>query len=390
MDYKQIAAAVNAAFEMTTGKTGIVAEDLGNIVDAGREFSALDQRDRENYARSLVDAVGKTVFVNRPYTGRYNFLKKDAWRYGSILRKIRADAPDAVENESTQLTAGESYDPNIFTPAALHEKFFNKSTTFEVDISIPFWQLDDAFKSAEEVAALVGMIEGKINDKFNVSMDNLAMRTVNNFIAETIYNDYGSSALSSKSGKRAINLLYLFNETYGLTGDDALTADKAITNPAFIRFASYTMGKYAGYLRNYSQVFNIGGTLKHTPADMLHVILLDDFKSAAMTYLESDTFHNEYVALPKSEGVSYWQGSGEEYAFGAISKINVKTSEGHDVEASGILGVMFDDEAAIICNERRRTLVQPNNKAEFYNYFHKMDARYLNDFDENFVVFFIA
>ena len=74
----------------------------------------------------------------------------------------------------------------------------------------------------------------------------------------------------------------------------------------FIRFASYVMSLYVDRLSKISTLFNVGGKDRFTPADMLHIVMLSDFKASATAYLESDTFHNNLVALPESESVPYW------------------------------------------------------------------------------------
>lgn len=117
--------------------------------------------------------------------------------------------------------------------------------------------------------------------------------------------------------------------------------------------------------------------------------MLTDFKAASGSYLQSDTFHENYVALPNAETIPYWQGSGKGYDFNSVSSINVKTSSGDSVECSGILAVMFDREALGVTNLDRRVTTQYNAKAEFFNNFYKFDAGYFNDLNENFVVFFV-
>ena len=57
------------------------------------------------------------------------------------------------------------------------------------------------------------------------------------------------------------------------------------------------------------------------------------------------SFHNELVALPKFEEISYFQGTGTDYEMTSTSKIHVTTASGHDVEIDGILGVIFDHDA---------------------------------------------
>lgn len=388
MEVKQLAGLVNEALKETTGVEALVAEDLGDLVDAGT--AVFDAGAVDNYGRSITNVIGRNIFVNRPYEGRVPSMRKDAWTYGSIARKIRVVPKDAEENETWSLTPGASYDPNIFSPAETHEKFFNKRTTFQIPISLTELQIRESFQNAEQLNAFVEMIERMILNVLNKATENLAMRTLNNFTAETIYADYAGAALSSKSGVKAVNLLYKYNNEAN-TGS-AITAAQALYDPAFIRFASLQMRQYAGKLRSWSKLFNIGGTDKFTPASRLRTYLLDAFESAAAVYLYNGVgqFKDDELTLPKAETVPYWQGSGTDFAFSAISKINVVTTEGHSVEAGGILGVMMDEEAAMICNDNKRTTTGYNPRAEFFNYWHKADCQYLNDFDENYVVFFIA
>ena len=212
------------------------------------------------------------------------------------------------------------------------------------------------------------------------------MRVINNMIAETIHSDYPSAPYNTKSGIKAVNLLYLYNTQFP---DANLTASDCLTNPDFLKFASYTMGVYSDRLTVLSNKFNIGGRNRFTPKDMLHFVVLSDFAKATDSYLNSITYHNEFVKLPKAETIPYWQAP-DDYSFEKISTINVKTSEGNTVTTSGILGVMFDHDALGVTNEDRRVTTHYNAKAEFTNYFYKVDSNYFNDFNENMVVFFVA
>ena len=150
------------------------------------------------------------------------------------------------------------------------------------------------------------------------------------------------------------------------------------------------MGVYMSRMSKISNLFNIGGKDRFTPSDMLHVVMLADFKKAANVFLQSDVFHDSFTELPNADVVPYWQGSGTGYDFNDISALNIKTASGSSVTASGILGVMFDRDALGVTNLDRRVTTNYNPKAEFYNNWYKFDAGYFNDTNENFVVFFVA
>ncbi len=383
MEVKQIYTLVNDITSEITGKTDIVKEDLSNVVDVGTElFSASDV---DNYVKSLVNRIGKTIFVNRKYSGKVPSVVMDSWEFGSVLQKISADIPQATENESWELENNTSYDPNIFYKPTVSAKFFNSKVTFEAPLSFTERQVKESFNSASELNAFISMLYNAVEKSMTVKIDSLVMRTINNMIANTYDSDL--------TGVRAVNLLTAYNTAMGLTDNDALTADKAITNKDFLRFASMQIALYADRLGTMSTLFNGGGKERFTPKDMLHIVLLSDFAEGAKIYLESDTFNKELVKLPTAETVPYWQGSGKSYAFADVSKINVQIASGNtkkDVTLSGILGVMFDRDALGVCNLDRRVTTNYNPKAEFFSNWYKFDAGYFNDLNENFVMFYVA
>lgn len=384
MKVAQIYDIVNTITKEVLGETAVVNEDLSNIVDVGTQV--FDANATDAYVRKLMNQVGKIVFVNRAYSGVVPSVLMDGWEYGSVVEKVRGELPEATENESWELTNGTSYDPNVFYQPTVTVKFYNSKTTFEVPVSITEKQVKQSFQNAEQLNSFISMIYNEVDKSMTIKIDELVMRTIDNFIAETVHAEYGSASLNTKSTTKAVNLLKLYNDKF----NTELTADKALTTPEFIRFASLVMGTYKNRLARISRLFNIEKKARFTPADKLHVILLNDFVMAADTYLQSDTYHNEFVKLPEASVVPYWQASGQNYDFADISKIDVKDSNGDTVQVTGILGVMFDHEALGVCNIDRRVTTNYNPKAEFFSNWYKFDAGYFNAFDENFIVFFVA
>ena len=397
MEVKQIYTLINSVSGEVLGKTDIVQEDLTGIVDLGKEV--FNQSAVDNYVKSLVNHIGKVIFVNRPYAGKVPSVLMDAWEFGSVLEKISADVPAAEENDTWDLTDGQTYSQDVFHKPTVTAKFFNSKVTFEVPVSITERQVKESFSNAAQLNGFISMIYAAVEKSMTIKADALIMRTINNMIAETVLADavaFGGTAgnmanadLSSASTARCVNLLKLYNDKTGASAGTKLTAAKAITDPDFIRFASYVMGTYADRLQSISTVFNVGGKERFTPKDMLHVVLLSDFAKAAQTYLYSDTFNRGDVLLPQAETVPFWQGSGKNYEFASTGNIKVKESGGKAVEISGVLGVMFDRDALGVCNLDRRVTTNYNAKAEFFNNYYKFDAGYFNDTNENFVVFFI-
>lgn len=386
MKVSQVYELLNTVTGEILGESDLVKEDLSNVVDLGVQI--FNSTSVDNYVRSLIDHIGKVIFVNRQYAGGAPSVLMDGWEFGAVLEKIQADIPEATENESWLLEDGESYDPNIFYKPSVSAKFFQKRVTFEVPMSFTEKQVKGSFSSAEQLNSFMSMLYNAVDKSMTVKIDALIMRTINAMTGETIHAEYGSSSQSGSSTVKAINLLYLYNNGPN-AGGTPISADASLTDPEFIRFAVREMNITKTRLSKISTLYNVGGKARFTPNDLLKTVMLADFKESADVYLQSDTFHDEYTRLVPADLVPYWQGSGDNYDFDSISAINITTPSGDDVQASGILAVMFDRDALGVANIDRRTTTNYNPKAEFYNNWFKYDAGYFADLNENFVVFFV-
>ena len=391
MKVTQLHTLVNAVTQEILGETGVVAEDLSNVVDIGKTI--IDSDNVDNYVKKLVNHIGKVVFVNRLYTGGVPSVLMDAWEYGSILEKVSADLPEAQVNESWALEDGKDYSADVFYKPSVSAKFFNSKVTFEIPMSFTEIQVKESFSSKEQLNGFISMLTTSVENAMTVKLDALIMRTINNMAAETLVDELNTAADgdpvvldTTATGVKAVNLLKLYNDASGKT----LTAGDAIIDPDFIRFATYQISMYSDRMSKISTLFNVEKAERFTPKDLQHIVLLSDFAKASETFLASNTQNAEMVALPKHETVPYWQGSGVGYTFADVSNINVKTASKVDVDVSGIIGVIFDRDALGVSNLDRRVTTNYNPRAEFYTNFYKFDAGYYNDLSENFVVFFIG
>lgn len=379
MKVTQLKDIVNTVTSEVLGKEDVVSEDLSNLVDVGNEIINTDNVD--NYVKKLIDRIGKVIFVNRLYAGGVPSVLMDSWEFGSIVEKISADMPDADENDSWKLENGQEYSQDTFYQPKVSAKFFNSKVTFDVKLSFTTQQVKESFASVNELNAFLSMLETGVKNSMTVKLDGLIMRTINNMTAQTLYKG---------QAMQKVNLLTAYNTATG----QKLTADKALLNKDFLKFASLIIKKYQARITKMSELFNQGKKARFTNINDLHTVLLSDFADSAEVYLMSDTYHNDTVSLPQHETVPYWQGSGKTYSFADVSTIKVKINDGtktaKDVTQAGIVGVMFDTNALGVSNLNQRTTTAYNARAEFYTNFYKMDAGYFNDLNENFVVFYIS
>lgn len=387
MKITQIYEIMNTTVQEVLGNETVVQEDLSNIVDVGREI--INSENVDNYVKKLVNHIGKVVFDTRKYNGSVPSVLMDSWEFGSILEKITADLPKATENESWNLVDGKDYSPDIFYQPSVSAKFYNSKVTFEIPLSFTERQVKESFSNQNQLNGFLSMLYNSVDKAMTVKLDSLIMKTINNMIGEVISNDLtGAEGVIDYSvgSIRAINLLAEYNKIV----DTPLTVEKAYSNPDFIKHSTYLINVYKNRLTKLSSLFNVGGKERFTTSEYLHTVMLSEFVSASSTFLESDTIHKDMVSIGKFDTVPYWQGSGKTYAFDDISRINVTTSTGVEVNATGIIGVMFDREAIGVANLDKRVTTNYNPKAEFYTNFYKLDAGFYNDLNENFIVFYIA
>ena len=371
--------------DQVTGAAPVANEDLSNIVDIGKAVLKFTDQGNENYdsfMRNLIDQVGKVMFVDRKYTSQAPDILKDGWEYGSILQKVRCEVPDARDNATWDLfnypkTGGAAYpDPFELSKPSATAKFFNSKATYEVPITLTDVQLRESFRNAAEFGRFIAMIENRIAMKITLINDGLIMATIDNLIGQTL----------NGTGGKVVNLLALYNGASG-----TLTAAEALTDKEFLRFASATIAKYKKYVAQAGSLYNAGNYVTFTPAERLKFIANTEFAKALDAYLYSDTYNEEFVKLDGYSEVAFWQGSGTDNGDRLTVDVKIDVNgTATEVKNTGVLAVMFDDEAAAVCNQNYRVTSQYNGRGEYTNYFYKWDAMYMNDVEENCVVFTIA
>ena len=383
MEMTQVEAIVNEATQEAVGAESVSGRDFNQIVDIGK--AVLDSSNIDNYVKTLIDHIGKVVFVNRPYAGGTPSILMDSWEYGAILEKITYEGlPEAEDNDSWNLVDQQSYDPNIFYKPTVSAKFYDKRRTFDIPMSFARKQVKSAFDNAAQLQAFFSMIETAIGNSMTVKMDSLVQYTLANAIVTT----YAGRATKPAT---VVSLTTLYN---ALTGETLTPGESVLINPEFIRFSAWTIGKYHRRMLKLSTIFNQGGKDRFTPADRMKSIMHSDFESAAGVYLQSDTFHDEFVKFPKTETVAYWQGSGTAFGFADTSKVigtpsGVTPAAGSDVTVNNVVAMLFDRDALGVSNLDRRVTTNWNPKGEFTNNWYKFDAGYFNDFNENCVIFIL-
>ena len=363
------------ATEMLGPDNTIVTENLENLQDIGNVL--ITQQNVDTYVKKLVDKIGKVVFKNRLLNSTAPSLLADSWEYGAILQKVRMKLIPAEENSAVKLVDGQSYDQNVFHQPTVCATFYSKEITFEVPISYTREQLNGSFNSVSELNGFYNLLETTVQNSLTVKTDALIMRTINYRIGKT----YTKGRASQK-----VNLLAGYNAASG----KSLTTADCFQDEGFLKYAIAEIKNYQDRLKLPTSVFNDLKEETFTPAQNQKLVLLSDFKNTVDTHLIPVVQNSENLTL-SCETVPYWQGSGANFSFTDISKIDVTldtTSE--KAQVGGIVGILFDDEALKVGNLNQYVTTNYNAKGDFYTNYYKEQSGFFVDLAENFLIFYVA
>lgn len=387
MKVSQIYTILNDVFSEVTGKLvipegseplPIVEEDLKNIVDIGKTIS--DYNLYDNYVKSMINRIGRDVFVDRTYEGYAPDVLRDSWEYGSIMAKTRCKVFNAKANPSWALSAGTTVNQFEFNPPEVTQKFYNSAVAWQIDCSFTDYQIRESFTSPEQMNRFMSMIENRINVSMTIYRDSLVMRTINNFIGEKLYANNG-----------IVDLLAGYNATVATP----ITAAAALYDKDFLRYAALQIKLWVDRFRAPSVNFNTEeDNVAFTPREFAHLVLHSDLAAGMEVYLQSDTYHDDLVKIGDYETVPFWQSQGD-YQLAITSRIDIElgsstTASKKAIDRNYILGVLFDRDALGVLNEHSRVTTSYNSNGEYWNNFYKQDTRYFNDLAENGIVFVLG
>lgn len=384
MKVTQIYDFLNSLTEEVLGKTDLAVKNLTDMISMGDEVLSSDKT-TDKFVNVLVDRIGKTIISNKPYSASVKKFMVDSFTFGAILQKIYVEPMKSSKSDTWDLQNEKSVDQYVISKPTVKQKLFSGITTWDVKVTIPDVQLRSAFNNETSMATFIDAIFTAMLNSIELRIESMVNMTICNFMANKIA--HYKTAEGGSLG--VVNLLTEYNTLKGL--ETQLTAEVALRDSDFLKYASDTINKYIKRMERMSTLFNDEEYQRFTTADRLRVILHLDFESAFTTFLESDTFHNELVKLPLHDTVPYWQGSGKDYSFAESSYIGLTTSNGkYTVEQTGIVGLIADVESIGVTIYDRRTKSAYNAGGEYTNYFNKADIGYYNDMSENGVVFIIA
>ena len=380
MTVNQIYGIVNSVAMQMYGDKAVQITDVAGLISLGDSIMS-SATDKDNFLNTLVDRIGRTIISQRAYSVQVSGLINDAFTFGAIMQKIYIDPIQASQSQQWNLTQGGTVDQYIIAKPTVKQKLFKTRNTWAVTITIPDFQLSSAFTSATEMAAFIDAIFLSMRNSMEIYLEGMAEMCYANMIGERIVHT------QLNNGHTVIDLLAMYNSLM----QTALSTSAAMMNTEFLKFASMTINLFVKRMGKMSSIYNSEGYKRFTPQDKMRVTMLADFTSAVTSYLQSNTYHDELVALPKYTEVAYWQGIGAgQSGFDNTGTVAIRTSDGYTVMQQHVICMLSDEEAIGLTYDNRRSKSAYNASGEYTNFFEKADMGYFNDLSENAVVFTVG
>ena len=230
------------------------------------------------------------------------------------------------------------------------------------------------------MTAFIDAIFNAVRNSMEVYMESLANVAYSTAIAMRVVDT------KVNAGITAVDLLSAYNTMSGLS----LTRAKALHDTEFIKFATRLINLTMKRMGEMTTKYNSEGYARFTPVDRMRVVMLADFETSVSSYLQADTYHDEYLNIPAHNTVMFWQGNGVDMTFDNTSKVNIMTPDGYTVVQDGVVCILGDEESIGLTYDNQRIRSVRNEKGEYTNYFYKADMGYFFDPSENFVIFTIG
>lgn len=384
---QQIYNLVNDSVQDAIGKNAnLTSLDTTDLVSLGKAISSYEAYDK--FYGALVNRIIKTVYFVRVYSPKSRNVLRDESEYGAFVQKVYTALDTAVENPAFDVTTISQQGARSYAQHSPYDvenvigvtaKIFGGQGTWSHEFIVGMEELKTAFQSNAEMMRLIDAIYVTADNSMKLDIERLEADAVNTSMANCIANS------------KARNLLNEYNLAHPTA---TLTLAQALEDLDFLKYATKEIKETINHIGNMNCNFNVDGYTTFTSKENAVVEVLEAFASACATYLESDTYHNELVALPKYNEVSYWQnpGNGIKFDFNKCSAIKVKHSDinsGSAVSQTGIVCFIRDYENVAAYFGNRRTWEIPNPRDNLIVHGDQARKGYAVDGHANAIVFYL-
>lgn len=397
LSFDQLSTVLTAITNQATGVSNIAPVDTASFVSVAQ--MAL-KTGYDPLTTAISQVLSRTIFSVRPYTRKFKGLNVSNQRYGNHVRKLLTIDKPFEDDDRFKLIDGESIDQyKVNKPKVLQTNFYG-ANVYQKSVTIYKDQLDCAFSSPDEFASFISMVMQNASDMIEQAHEETARATINNLISGIYAAEKVSGASTmakANGGKRAVNLLYLYNQT---NGGSLGVADvfKAENFESFVKFAFSTINTLADLMTDRNSLFSSQLTnytvIRHTPKNRMKFYLNSDLVNKINSEVYSTVFNPDFLKLVDFEKVNFWQSALNPSEISSkpvmLNKDGTLNNQGV-TSIKNVFGVLFDEEAAGYTTVNEWSQPSPfNARGGYYNQFWHFTDRYWNDFTENAIIFYIA
>ena len=396
LSFEQISTVLKSITDQATGVSTIKSVDTASFVTVAN--MAL-KTGYDPLTTAISQVLSRTIFSVRPYTRKFRGLNVSNQRYGNHVRKLLTIDKPFEDDERFKLADGEAIDQYVVNKPKVLQTNFYGANVYQKSVTIYKDQLDCAFSSPDEFASFISMVMQNASDMIEQAHEETARATIGNLISAIYASESGGldSYALANGGKRAINLLKLYNQTNG-GSLKVVDVFKAENFESFVKFAFSTINTIADLMTDRNTLFcsqlENYTVIRHTPKDRMKFYLYTDLVNKINSEVYSTVFNPDFLKLVDFEKVNYWQSPLSPSEIQNKPTMLTKAGLLHDTgltTVSNVFGVLFDEEAAGYTTVNEWAQPTPfNARGGYYNQFWHFTDRYWNDFTENVVVFYIA
>lgn len=362
-DAAQIYSLLNTVAGMALGKAAVSVVNTEGLVSLGETVLSTTDNTSAFYS-ALSSVIGRTYSAYRALPEVRNGLMRTPLEFGGILRKLdistiaRNIANDSWDN-SASITETIKNDT---TAAVCH--YYSDRGTFEIETKVIYdYQLKAAFTDESSMAAFIDMIFQDMYNGMELDIRNCENLTISTAIAMASRYELTTNC--------CINILYQYNQAFSKT----LQAEDALRDADFLRYAAAEIKKHKKFMEDPSALYNVAGYEKWTPDSECNILVYEEFAANTATYLQSSTFHDEMVKLPRYREKSFWQGAGDGTSASRTQVLIERGATGYEVDTAvnGVIACMYDTETMGIMIDYVRTKSDYKPRYEHTEYYHKAD-----------------
>ena len=264
LNNNDVDAIVNQAYSIATGIKDVETLTLKDIIDAGSSDGGALAGKKEQFTKALISLWAKNLYTDRAADEDDDPYYVDSREWGAITQVISAQAPEVRESHAwKEFTSGSSTvgTYTVYLPI-VNTKYYGKSNSWELPITISYEQYADAFTGAEGFNAFRSNITLVVKNAIKKHRKDMNDANRNNFMAEKIY--YGGTVRQRGVFEFTITHLAAANDVINVCGNEIKwVAEDASTGEIDIP-ASDTTTKEAAALVSYLNALSSGNVTNFT------------------------------------------------------------------------------------------------------------------------------